>query len=62
MNDKMLDIIGLADEKYLHEAEGKPVMKQTKHRRKFSAKVIAIAAAAGNDRHSRRSRCCKAVQ
>ncbi len=46
MNDKMLDIIGLADEKYLHEAEGKPVMKQTKHRRKFSAKVIAIAAAA----------------
>ena len=46
MNDKMLDIIGLADEKYLHEAEGKPVMKQTKHRRKLSAKVIAIASAA----------------
>ena len=46
MNDKMLDIIGLADEKYLHEAEGKPMMKQTKHRRKISAKVAAIAAAA----------------
>ncbi|MBP3793664.1 MAG: hypothetical protein ILA24_06455 [Ruminococcus sp.] len=46
MNDKMLDIIGLADEKYLHEAEGKPVMKQTKHRRKLSAKVVAVAAAA----------------
>ena len=46
MNDKMLDIIALADEKYLHEAEGKPVMKQTKHRRKLSAKVIAIASAA----------------
>ncbi len=46
MNDKMLDIIGLADEKYLHEAQGKPVMKQTKHRRKLSAKVVAIAAAA----------------
>jgi hypothetical protein len=46
MNDKMLDIIGLADEKYLHEAQGKPVMKQTKHRRKLSAKVVAVAAAA----------------
>lgn len=46
MNDKMLDIIGLADEKYLHEAEGKPVMRQTKHRRKLSAKVVAVAAAA----------------
>ncbi|MBQ3936720.1 MAG: hypothetical protein II722_06645 [Ruminococcus sp.] len=46
MNDKMLDMIGLADEKYLHEAQGKPVMKQTKHRRKLSAKVVAVAAAA----------------
>ncbi len=46
MNDKMLDIIGLADEKYLHEAEGKPMMKQTGHRRKFSAKIVAVAAAA----------------
>ena len=44
MNDKMLDIIGLADEKYLHEAEGKPMMKQTKHRRKLSAKIVAVAA------------------
>ncbi|MBO5576504.1 MAG: hypothetical protein J5956_09470 [Ruminococcus sp.] len=46
MNDKMLDIIGLADEKYLHEAQGERKIIQTKHRRKLSAKVVAVAAAA----------------
>lgn len=46
MNDKMLDVIGLADEKYLREAEGKPMMKQTKHSRRISAKIAAVAAAA----------------
>ena len=46
MNDKMLDVIGLADEKYLCEAEGKPMMKQTKHSRRISAKIAAVAAAA----------------
>lgn len=46
MNDKMLDIVGLADEEFLREAEGKPMMKQSKCRRRFSAKIVAIAAAA----------------
>ena len=46
MNDKMLDIVGLADEEFLREAEGKPMMKQSKFRRRISAKIVAIAAAA----------------
>ncbi|WP_028505179.1 hypothetical protein [Ruminococcus sp. FC2018] len=46
MNNKILDIIGLADEKYLHEAQGEGQIKQTKHRRKISAKFVAVAAAA----------------
>ena len=46
MNDKILDVIGLADEKYLREAEGKPMMKQTKHSRRISAKIAAVATAA----------------
>lgn len=46
MNDKMLDIVGLADEEFLREAEGKPMMKQSKCRRRISAKIVAIAAAA----------------
>lgn len=45
MNDKMLDIIGLADEKYLREAQGTPQMR-IKHKRRLSAKFIAVAAAA----------------
>ncbi len=45
MNDKMFDLIGQADEKYLREAEGKPQMK-TVHKRRISAKFIAVAAAA----------------
>lgn len=45
MNDKMLDLIGQADEEYLREAEGTSKMK-IKHKRRLSAKVAAIAAAA----------------
>ncbi len=45
MNDKMLDIIGLADEKYLREAEGTSQIK-VKHKRRISAKFAAVAAAA----------------
>lgn len=44
MNDKMFDIIGLADEKYLREAQEQPARKIT-HRR-LSAKFVAVAAAA----------------
>ncbi len=44
MNDKMLEIIGLADEKYLREAEAQPA--DLHRRRKFSAGFIAAAAAA----------------
>ncbi|MBR6044890.1 MAG: hypothetical protein IKP47_04565 [Ruminococcus sp.] len=46
MNDKMLDIIGLADEKYLLEAEAQPA-RRIKHTRRFSAGMIAAAAAIG---------------
>ncbi len=45
MNDKMLDIIGLADEAYLREAESQPA-RQITHRRRFSAGLVAAAAAA----------------
>lgn len=45
MNDKMLDIIGLADEKYLREAQEQPAKKKTR-RHRFSAGVVAAAVAA----------------
>ncbi|MBQ8120350.1 MAG: hypothetical protein IJ172_06210 [Ruminococcus sp.] len=45
MNDKMLDLIGQADEKYLREAQGTPQMR-IKHKRRFSAGIAAVVAAA----------------
>lgn len=43
MNDKMLDIIGLADEKYVSEAGEQ---RRIKHHRRFSARLVAVVAAA----------------
>lgn len=45
MNDKMLDLIGQADEEYLREAEGTSQMK-IKHKRRLSAGLVAVIAAA----------------
>lgn len=43
MNDKMLDIIGLADEEYLREAEIQPARKITHRKRRLSAGMVAAA-------------------
>lgn len=45
MNDKMLDMIGLADEKYLLEAEETHTRRKIRHHRKISAGLIAAIVA-----------------